>query len=132
MTDITRTLEMFLDIGKGGGLISASKAAEIFAEALAEIQRLRQEGTWRDRGMYVYPVDLSQVVWPNTLSVIDNPPVPPAVLAGQDLRILSRPNGSFVAEQPIGDGIALNSMAHPEPTPDPWGSPFAMNTENWK
>jgi hypothetical protein len=99
-------------------------------------------------------------VWPNTLSVIDNLPEgwrcdligdnwrevaraatiecdaakigsDTTVSAGAGLRILSRPNGAKVAE-PVGDGVALKSMAHPEPAPDPWGSPFAMNTENWR
>lgn len=55
-------------------------------EAIAEIQRLRQNEIWRERGMYI-------------------------LMPSDHLSI--RPS--------------MN-----EPKPDPWGSPFAMNTENWK
>lgn len=155
MTDITRKLELVANIKPGSmwpaelgeAMNWGTALSAICAEALAEINRLRA-GEQREiselvpvkLGKWPEPVDWERVFYGNGKSEMMEPPLRsvhpqlekdiPRVLAGQGLRIMSRPNGSVVAH-PSGDGVALTSMAHPEPAPEPWGSPFAMNTENW-
>jgi hypothetical protein len=130
----------------------------VCSDALAEIRQLRLKVAELIAFRYIYPVTPTPVwpellatvqkqraagmVWPTACDTMADLDLPPTPVAGSGLRIASRPNGSFVAEPSDGDGVALKSMAHPgwpstrpetaEPAPEPWGSPFAMNTENWK
>ena len=152
-----------------GGAIS-----EICAEALAEIQFCRSElvrhsirlhgcrfdkigDNWRD-AVRAVKVDCDTLGSFTELELPVSSTHPQIehditrVLAGQGLRIMSRP--AHVAEPSSGDGVALTNIPHPvkvnwdevfntelaktereqaeKTMADAWGSPFAMNTENWR
>jgi hypothetical protein len=190
--DITRKLELLANVKAGhptnlpeaGFDFNWSKQAlaELCAEALAEIQRLRIHETWRERGMYMLmpsgqepqTVEWSTVNDPTIAPVIPTPrkrqvrvdildrlkkagemrpgtansdvnvyatpvsltwgDVDAAVKEIERLRTHERASEKWLADLMPYPAVTKSSLRPPtdEPKPDPWGSPFAMNTENWK
>ncbi len=133
MTDITRKLELIANLKPGeilpneicngnqwdwGTLISG-----ICSEALAEIKMLR---SYRTASIKAFAsanwITLHDPQWK---PFYPNPILPPATLNQIEWS---------VANDPAVWDLNSTSLRPPtsEPKPDPWGSAFAMNTENWK
>jgi hypothetical protein len=167
--DITRKLELIANLKPGDPWPSADLGGNEFnyapaisamcSEALAEIQRLRQDEGYRSQGMYMLMPSASQYVeW----SVVNDPtgwsftPTTPSSLERQWPKVFGKTSTQVIVDDPHAEreqaektiagawvpqsGTAIGKLdpnqlkpsTPSEPVPEPWGSPFAMNTENWK
>ncbi len=110
MTDIAEMLQKTINLEYGTYDVrdnSVRIGVETLKAALAEIKRLRSVPNQFVGGpMYVWPHD------PQWKPFDPNPILPPVPVI-------------------VYSGPLRPTTAH-ESNPDPWGSAFAMNTENWK
>lgn len=125
MTDITRKLELMANTHPGVELIHAPTVAKICADALAEIKFLKSELVRHSQRKADLPDNRGRVcgipyatipVFPENLPLEGSPYV--SAPWPDDPRLVEKPDGTVV-------------INFEEPAPEPWGSPFAMNTENW-
>jgi hypothetical protein len=155
--DITRKLELIANLKPGDPWPSADLGGNEFnyapaisamcSEALAEIQRLRLSEGWRERGAYVYPVAEMTMDWRGAMraATIECDEIKERSIHPQMEKDIERvtqkiaDSHRYMADcqtRYLAQGVAahMTDLRPPmdEPKPDPWGSPFAMNTENWK
>jgi hypothetical protein len=134
MTDITRKLELIANLkpgqswpdGLGPAMDWGTALSAICAEALAEINRLRAHERASEKWLAeLLPVTDAEKAF---------------IAYGTQHPGMAPPDRNTALEECFSEteGIATVAvMAEPgavyaEPAPEPWGSPFAMNTENWK
>lgn len=148
MTDIARKLELIAHLQTGemwpdelGPELGESNnwgtaLSAICAEALAEIKRLRH-AEWQSshqKGLPSIQTAAANSVYTHAEPIYKLPPDPVPKYCTVHFFpckcVASAEAGSFKAEQwPVAGQLSPQDVH--EPAPDPWGSAFAMNTENW-
>ncbi len=146
MTDITRKLELLANIKSPCESYGYDVIASTCAEALAEIKRLRGQVISVDAAIGPGLMALMKAITDQSKEVgssanipVGEPPVWPidwkhavrsATVDCDTLRV----DPSFKLSGKLSGNTATQVIIDDpqKPAPEPWGSAFAMNTENWK